>query len=214
MGAGLLVVVVVGIVGVVAASYFPGAIRPGPIPDDRRLVARVSEAPKVRIADAEEGALVRIVGVIEPLDATLTAPLSGREVVGYESRVTDPTTGGVFSRETRAVAFIVCDGARRARVEASGASLLLVLRPVTAKNAELRDYLARRRLTGRATVAEEGVLVAGSEVAVVGRAFWPSGTRPATNETYRGPGDEPRGVTITAHGADPVIVTDVGDLLG
>jgi hypothetical protein len=215
LGTGVLTALVVA--GMIAfglsVRFFDGVPRPGPRRDDSRLIARTTAAPKVTISAARAGACVRIVGVIEAAGSTLVAPFSGRPCVGFEGVVSDPRSGGVWAYEKHAVDFYVDDGTGRARVLMSGASLLLALEPAPAGSRGLRELLARKALRSDETDAVEGVLLAGTKVAVVGRVHREGEPSAAPRSDYRGSAAPPR-VVITVDGYMPVIATNVPDLLG
>lgn len=87
----------------------------------RRAAIRVGDTSTSRIASLAAGE-IRITGVVEPAEVTITSRLQGRECVWYRSRVT--TAGDEGRRildEERAVGFRVTDGTGSIRVFPRGA---------------------------------------------------------------------------------------------
>jgi hypothetical protein len=86
-----------------------------------RAAIRVGDTSTSRIASLAAGE-IRITGVVEPAEVTITSRLQGRECVWYRSRVT--TSGDDGRRildEERAVGFRVADGTGSIRVFPRGA---------------------------------------------------------------------------------------------
>jgi hypothetical protein len=144
------------------------------------------------IADANEGALVKITGRLVLADqAELEGPLTGRRCVGYVVEVKERTQSGAKANwdkiivKENAVAFVVEDATGKALVMASGAHLVLV-RDGHVRSGSLSDRAERAEvfLKGHGTPSEtvlrmkkslcyeEGVLERGEDVSVLGVAAW------------------------------------------
>jgi hypothetical protein len=149
-----------------------------------RLRSALREAKHVSIADAPEGAVVRLDGrVVE--GETLVAPLTGRRCVYYVAIVeafeagSTPDSWRELAREARGVPFAIEDGTGSALVDPDGARVDVDLDrtstsgsfedPTTAQAA----FLERRRvkLTGwssnRTLRYREGVFEIGEPIAVM-----------------------------------------------
>jgi hypothetical protein len=157
----------------------------------KRRLQSVASTP---IAEAAEGALVKITGtLVLAHEAELEGPITGRPCVGYVVEVKERTQAGaranwdtIVTKED-AVAFIIEDATGRALVQAAGAHLVLV-RDGHVHSGSLSDHAERARafLMQQGTPSEnvlwrkksvryeEGVLERGEEVSVLGMATWES----------------------------------------
>jgi hypothetical protein len=85
--------------------------------------ARVGDTSTSRIATLAAGE-VRVMGIVEPAEVTLTSPLQGRECVWYHATVTSSRDGDdVRLDEERGIGFRVRDGSGSIRVFPRGARL-------------------------------------------------------------------------------------------
>ncbi|HWO18404.1 MAG TPA: GIDE domain-containing protein [Kofleriaceae bacterium] len=151
-----------------------------------RLRRALRRAKRVSIADAPEGAVVRLDGrVLE--GETLEAPLTGRRCVYYVAIVEEFEAGSTpdswreLTREARGVQFTIEDGTGRAIVDPEGARVDVDL-DRTASSGALEEptaaqaaFLERRgvKLTGwssnRTLRYREGVFEVGEPIAVMCR---------------------------------------------
>lgn len=96
--------------------------------DTAQLRRSLREAPRVSIAEAPEGALVRLHGRVVDGES-LQAPLTGRRCVYYVALVEERRQSGkshhwvVRIRETRGVPFVIDDGTGRALVDPTQAQI-------------------------------------------------------------------------------------------
>ncbi len=144
-----------------------------------------------RIADAVDGELVRIMGVIAEQDDVLDAPLSGRACVHFDVSVLEWRSHGksgsfvhVFS-ETGSRPFVVTDASGRARIDTSHFRCAIV-RDANKQSGTFNDaspemeaLLVRHGMQSTGLLGfnkslryEEGVLEPGERVTVLGRARW------------------------------------------
>lgn len=156
---------------------------------ERRLARAIRDARVVRVAQAKDGAIVRIVGRLRPEGPALRAPFTGRPCAHYDAVVEERwlrDRGEVewlpLGRETASRSFALEDDTGRALVETSRFEVLVVLdREVREEELEpelARAFLARYgedRASGRVLRFREGVLEGGEKVTVLGRARWESG---------------------------------------
>lgn len=97
----------------------------GPRQRLRRLLAA---APRRRIAEAVDGASVRLDGVVQP-GATVIAPLTGRPCVCYEAVIDEWVSSGKSGRwrnrvrELQGVVFAIDDGTGRALIDPTRAAV-------------------------------------------------------------------------------------------
>lgn len=116
-----------------------------------RGVKRILAARTSPIGEADDSGDLRIEGVVEVLDGTLVAPVSGRRCVYYEHVVRADGSqhlDGALVRVAEGVPFVVRDDSGRAVVDPSGATALL---------------------TTLGVGGGEQVLCAGDRVVVIGR---------------------------------------------
>lgn len=161
---------------------------------DQRGKRRLKTRPSTPIAEAKEGALVKITGKLARAgSAALEAPLTARPCVGYVIEVKERTQSGANANWTTIVTredvveFVVQDATGRALVKAVGAHLVLV-RDGHLRSGALGDHAERAHafLLEQGTPSEnvlrmkksvryeEGVLEPGEEVSVLGVARWES----------------------------------------
>ena len=166
------------------------------------------------IRDADEGAIVKVVGEVVVCERTLVSPLSQRECVYYDARATAPavkTVRAVRVHARDAVDFFVEDESGRARVRVGGDMQVVVVRDVDRKVGffgyrGLRRFL-REHGAGDVRVREikEGSLEPGERVAVVGRASWVARDPALVPTTYR---ERPQILVLSAPESQPLIVSD------
>lgn len=194
----------------------------------QRTLRALRAAPRVRIADAPDGQLVRIVGQLRAPEAALSAPLSGRACTHYEIVVEEHVKRGKSSswrtlfRESETRDFSLDDGGGTAIVETDHLEVALVQdhhqRSGTFEDASpaLEALLARHghSSTGllgfnRTIRYREGVLEPGEEVSVLGWARWeddPEAGLDPSRGGYRGSARKKRLVIHAAEG--PVRASD------
>ena len=182
--------------------------------------ARRTKLPVVSIADAAEGVVVHLVGVIAPGE-TIEAPLSGRACVHYELEILGAARGqnrirpGVATRlpprvrEARSVAFAIDDGTGRALIDPSGARFTIQISERQMRLGEPSEV--HRRLASLhgmrdgADLFREGVLGVGARVAVIGmvvREPDPDGAARAAG--YRG--DAPTRLRLGGSATQPLVI--------
>lgn len=145
------------------------------------------ETPRVAIASAREGQVVKITGVVAADAAPIEAPLSGRPCVCYEILVEEYRSSNnsgswrELLREVQGVSFFVIDATGRALVDPVGCQVTLVddfsSKSGTWDDANPREQavLARhqQQATGwvfnRTLRYKEGVISVGEVIAVAGR---------------------------------------------
>jgi hypothetical protein len=157
------------------ASYLHLKLR-----DPRRRARRVIRAlPATAIADVEDGARVRVTGIVSAHREPTTAPVSGRPCIGFRLVVDQTTNAGsepVLIRE-HCDAFWIADGSGRALVEGP---LLFGVEPDEAWSnlpPSLNRMLEEAEVplrgsfdTYREFQYTEAILASGDRVSVVGRA--------------------------------------------
>jgi hypothetical protein len=144
-----------------------------------------------RVADAKEGDVVRVVGVLRSAGHLLEAPLSHRSCAYYDVRVSELVSHGKSSRwverfrEVEARPFLVEDESGRAWIDTK-TFVCAIVRDANQSSGTFRDasedmvrLLERHGMdaTGflglnRAIKYDEGVLEPGERVTVLGRARW------------------------------------------
>lgn len=179
-----------GIVTIVAASAAIGAGRK--LLERRRARRELRQKP-ILSKTSPEGEVVRVTGVVEVLDHTLTAPLSGRTCVVARSRVV--AGGKLTSRAERPresiimVPFIIDRGAE-GRVRIEGKHVLLDLPPLPLQRRHIEETRRQQflvlhglpvRQTSRA-LFEETVLEPGARVSVAGLMMKDVPTEPVPEE--------------------------------
>jgi len=148
--------------------------------DPRRRARRVLRTmPSTPIARVEDGARVRVTGIVAAYRETTTAPVSGRPCIGFRLVVDQTTNAGpepVLVRE-QCDAFWIADGSGRALVE--GPSLFGVepdepwsnLPPSLYRMLEEAEVSLRGSFdTFREFQYTEAILAPGDRVNVIGRA--------------------------------------------
>jgi hypothetical protein len=151
----------------------------------------LSARPPRRIADVEDGAVVKIVGKVELLEAPLVSPIAQRECAFYEAFVEEELGDENGSNWTQRIAeryarnFVVREGSSKAVVDVSGATFAIVADVHTRSGflndatPELEVFLRKydQESTGllgfnRTFRYREGAIEAGEIVSVLGRARW------------------------------------------
>ena len=165
---------------------------------------RHATLPIVSIADAAEGVIVHLAGVIAPGE-TIEAPLTGRACVHYELEIQGEARGqnrirpGVATRlpprarDEHRIAFAIDDGTGRALIDPGGVWVRLEIE-ISERQMTLGEPSAIQRrlaeahgMSSRGALFREGVLAVGDRVAVIGTAVRepdPDGAARAT--AYRG----------------------------
>jgi hypothetical protein len=146
----------------------------------RGLLRKLAKVPRQEVKWVRDGERVRVVGVVESTLAPLEAPLSGRPCVAW---VVVAYLGGPTRRpETvdRTVDLIVRDSTGIAFAVSAQAALVLD-KSWTHSNLEqppgkLGEVLSKESWANRKNEAEmrfeEGIIRAGDEVALIGKAHW------------------------------------------
>lgn len=162
--------------------------------EHQQRLRELGQVDPTRIADAKDGEMVRIVGVLRALpsaEGLLDAPLSGREGAHWDVRVLEYVSRGKSGsyverfRESASQPFLLEDETGRARVDTTTFQCAIVrdqnLRSGTFQDAtpEMEALLARHGFQStnmlglnRGFRYEEGVLEPGERVTVLGRARW------------------------------------------
>jgi hypothetical protein len=141
---------------VAVAVFGGGAVAIARLTRQPEGVKRLLEAPRRRIADAEDQTDVRIEGVVEAMEGTMPAPVSGAACVYFEVEVVEGDVGVVVDRKIGGMPFIVRDSSGYAIVDPRGATALLAARP---------ESVLHRRIVGR----REKRIVPGDTISVIGR---------------------------------------------
>lgn len=212
IGAVPVELVFVGLMGVVAAMI-GGTMYFAPEARTRREVGR---ARRHTIADAPEGAFVRVAGTIVA-GPSFPSPLTGRACVYCEVEVQGETRKRPLGRTrvtvtnlANSVAFAIDDGTGLALIDPRGAKVAL--------HASLReggggDNAERQRAVlashGRAngSLFREGIIAVGDKVEVCGLAVRepdPDGAARATG--YRG--DSPTRLRVAGSAKQPLLMSD------
>lgn len=146
-----------------------------------RIRRKLRSAPRVSIAEAPEGEVVRIDGRVTEGEA-LEAPLTGRRCVYYVAVVEEKGDAGDWmelARESRGVRFMVEDGTGRAIIDPEGARIDVDLDSTTQSGTtddptpREAAFLVRHRLKGaglffnRTLRYREGVFEIGEPIAVM-----------------------------------------------
>lgn len=194
----------------------------------QRTLRALRAAPRVRIADAPEGRLVRIAGRLRAHGPTLTAPLSKRACAHYEIVVEDHAKRGestdarVIFRESETRDFSLEDGSGTAIVETGRLEVALVQdhhqRSGTFEDASA-DLEALLRRHGQSSTGffglnrtiryREGVLEPGEEVSVLGWARWEDDPEAGLDPSRGGYRESARRKRLVIHAGDgPVRASD------
>lgn len=174
----LAILIVVGVIAIIVlAIYFS---------PDRRVLRKLRATPLLPCAQVAEGQEARIAGTVGVFEATLTAPLTGRQCVYFRVTVTEERGSGKNRRtvtiidEIRGVPFVVSDATGRAIIDPSKAKVALDMdgksRSGTFDNAtEAENALLARHgkssggiIFNKALTYREGVIEPGEQVAVAG----------------------------------------------
>lgn len=174
----LVVVAVVAGVAIVAASRLWN--------EKARIRRELRAAPRVDIAELDEGRTGRLVGTVGD-GATVQAPLTGRSCVFFEATVEEYRSSGKtgswrqVAREVGGMPFVLDDGTGRAIVDPTGARVAVDL-DMTTRSGTFDDptpveeqFLQRHglRATGwvfnRSLRYREGVIEVGETIAVMGQ---------------------------------------------
>ncbi len=172
---------------------------------DQVAKRRLEKAKAVSIADAPEGAIVKVTGrLVFEGEAALEGPLTGRTCAGFTVVVKERRQSGKSSywktvldiHDT--VDFVVEDETGRALVKAGGAKLLLIRdehirsgfltdAPIHAEALLLDNGMKSENFLGmnKAMTFAEGVLEPGEEVAILGVGTWEMDPDPTRSEGYR-----------------------------
>lgn len=192
----------------------------------QRLLRSIRAAPRVSVADATDGTLVRIVGTLRGAGTLVRAPISGRTCAAFHVIVEEG--GGknwlCVAEEREAHEFLVEDASGTALVRLrtkEGDAAIVFDRSGFIHDAPVAvgAFLAAR---GRRPVGHlglnhglrysEGVLAPGERVAVVGRARWiddPNGIATADRTAdYRAPAQRRRALVLEASELSPVRASD------
>ncbi len=195
---------------------------------DRDLEKRLKAFSPSSIADATEGAELRLVGRAEAIAGVepLVAPFSGRACVAYrilvrEQRGQKTKHWVTLVEEDRAVDFDVVDATGRARVDSAAVHIALDADAAGLRNAfqqspRLEEFLAERKISsgaytlGKSTMTfKEGVLELGETVTLAGTGSWESD--PAQRgEGYRG--ESGKRLRIRPLSSGKVLASDDRDL--
>lgn len=202
----------------------------------QRTLRALRAAPRVRVVDARAGELVRIVGRLRPRATPLIAPLSGRACASYDLQVDVRRKSGKSSHwsqlfhERASCDFAVEDESGIALVETSSFECAIVLDHHRTSGTfddatpDLERLLARHGQSStdlfgfnRGLRYREGLLEAGEEVAVLGRARWEDDPEagamaPGPTSGYRETARPKRLVIEAADG--PVLASDEPGALG
>jgi hypothetical protein len=190
----------------------------------QRRARTLGRLPVTRIADAKDGELVRIAGVLRVVGEPLIAPLSGRSCAYFVATVQEVGFEGGSTREgwvdrfvERDVRnFVVEDTTGRARVETERFEAFCMrdvqrgTGPFRDATPELAKMLARHEMKSTGDLGmnrqlrfEEGSLEDGERVTVIGRARWKRGKKSREPHLVIEAGDEPVRATD-----DPALTTD------
>jgi hypothetical protein len=217
----LVVAAIVAGVAIVAASLVWN--------EKARIRRQLRAAPRVAIADLDEGRTGRVVGRVGEGD-TVQAPFTGRSCVFYEATVEEYRSGGKsgswrqIAREATGVPFVLEDGTGRAIVDPTGARVAVEIDMTTrsgtfddATPAEAR-FLGKHglRATGwvfnRSLRYREGVIEVGETIAVMGQGVRePDPAAVGKVGGYRsGP---PTRLRLGGSSRHPVLLSDAPDTL-
>lgn len=179
--------------GIVAVAVGSAAIGAGRKVLERRRARRELREKQPLSARSPEGQVVRVTGVVEVLDGTLEAPLSGKSCVVYRARV---SAGGKLTsraqrpKELAAMIPFVIDRGAQGRVVIEGNHALLDVAPLSMRrdkiDPERRSQLLVRvgyalRELGRAHY-DETVIEPGMRVSVAGLMMKDLVTQPVNDE--------------------------------
>lgn len=179
--------------GILTVALGSAAIGAGRKVLERRRARRELRAKRPLDPRSPEGEVVRVTGIVQVLDATLEAPLSGTPCVVYRSRVTAGaklTSRAHRPREQIAMVPFVIDRGAQGRVLIEGEHVLLDVKPLTLRRTKIaqnrREQLLMRvglplREIGRA-LFEETVVEPGARVSVAGLMMKDLATQPVAEE--------------------------------
>ncbi|MDQ3030843.1 MAG: E3 ubiquitin ligase family protein [Myxococcota bacterium] len=171
----------------------------------QRSLRAIRSVPRVPIAEAVEGSIVRIVGHLRPHSPLLAAPISGRSCAQFDLLIEEHVNRGkshhrkTLVHETASCDFLVEDETGRALVETAHLEAVVVFDHhqrsgfLSDPTPELESILTRHghsstTLFGlnRTITYREGVLEPGELVAVLGRARWEDDPEPGAIDAQRG----------------------------
>lgn len=172
---------------------------------DQEATRRLKTLTSVLIADATEGALVKVTGRLTLAgDTSLEAPLSGRRCAAYRAEVEERRSSGKSShwvniiRDDDVMDFAIEDDTGRALIKAIGAKLVIE-RDDHQTSGTFNDASERAEaflmLHGKSSESflglnkgmryQEGVLEPGEEVTVLGKARWEMDPDKSRSAGYR-----------------------------
>ncbi|MBK8254204.1 MAG: hypothetical protein IPK82_16245 [Polyangiaceae bacterium] len=189
----------------------------------------IRAAQKMAIAQAVEGQLIRVSGTIQPLETVLTAPLSKKPCVFFETTVEEYKSSGKSGkwveiiRETNACDFFIRDETGRALVNTSNMRVLPVKDheqtsgTLNDASPELEGFLAKHghKSTGwifnKNLRYREGVFSPGERIAVLGFARREQDPDPmAAGSGYR---DAPKRIVLEAPPNGELLASDESELV-
>jgi hypothetical protein len=172
-------------------------------------------------ATSPEGGVVRVTGIVQVLDETLEAPLSGRTCVVVRSRVRanrNMTDQARPAKETIAMVTFVIDRGAEGRLVIEGKHVLLDLPPLKLRRTDIEKARRERILLqhgftlrdlGRAHF-EETVVEPGARVSVAGLMMKDLPTAPVADE--RGFRDEmPPNLRLAGNVEHPLVIGEPVD---
>lgn len=187
--------------------------------DDRVRKRRLRAAHPWPIAELPEDTLGRVIGRAKLLEETLTAPLTGRECVYYNVRVSEgEQPGTTVIDDHRGVPFVLEDSTGRAIVDPTGAETVVVCDSTTTSGVlnppdeRLSTYLATfgQRPTGfmfnRALRYEESIIEIGELVSVLGAGIREPDPEAPPTSAYRG--GQPTRLRLTSSARYPLLISD------
>jgi len=195
---------------------------------EQKNLRTIRATPGVRIADAAEGQLVRVVGELKLRGKGLVSPVTETACAYYETRILESRRGESSAassnwitvwRDTDSRDFYVQDDSGLALVHTLHAKAIVSDRieysigTLNDDNPELRLFAQAHGLLSQGLLggdqplrSEEGLLEPGKKVAVVGIARWVDGAR---NESSDGHSSDPqRLLHIEAPHGDSVLLSD------
>lgn len=171
-------------------------------------------APRVTIAEAQQGSVVKIAGRVRPVTELLAAPLTGRKCVYFEATVEEYRSSGKSGRwveiirEAESSDFLVEDGTGRALVKTAAMKPLLVKDSTLTSgflndaSADLEAFLQKHGKSSTGWIFnknlryKEGVFEPGETVSVLGQCRWEQDPDP--REAGSGYRDTPKRLVMDA----------------
>jgi hypothetical protein len=166
--------------------------------------SRLKKLPPTKVRDCREGAFVKIVGKVVPIDV-LASPATARNCVGYTLTA---SSGKRSVFETRVVPFVIDDGTGEAIVDVADNAIGLDIEIDHKASSLLRTYKAEefpqieKLGLSSADSITEGVLEVGERVAVFGEV-----------QLLSAPGGKSK-VKVVRPAKQPYRVTDKEPFLG